>query len=306
MHYIKSLSQYEDSSASAVTFGKFDGLHMGHQKLVGLVSELGKKERVNSIVCEFDMRPLWKSRGLFVEQLMTGQERYQRVDEKVDYLIECPFDEEFRVITAENFIRDVIFQRFHAKYVVVGIDFRFGKDQGGDIHTLKQYEKEYGYQLIAVEKERYGGHIISSTYIREVLKEGNVPLANTLLGCRFRVGGCVENGKKLGRTLGFPTINLAWPEGKLVPPRGVYVTEVVLGGKRYPSISNIGVKPTVSSENRVTLESYLLDFSGDVYGKSVDVELLEFRRPERKFDTVDEMKTVVDQDIAYAKKYFRM
>ncbi len=304
MRYIKSLPQYEDDAASAVTFGKFDGLHMGHQKLIGMVRQLGKEKKINSILCGFDMRPLWESRGIARSQLMAGDERYRRMDGKIDYLVECPFDEEFCRMEAEDFIRDVVYGRFHAKYVVVGKDFHFGRDRGGDVRTLRQHEKQYGYQLIAIEKERYGGHIISSTYIREVLGQGNVPLANTLLGYRFQVSGCVSGGRRLGRRLGFPTVNLAWPEGKFVPPYGVYVTETVFGGRHYPSISNIGVKPTVSADGPVAVESYLLGFAGELYGENVGVELLEFRRPEKKFGSVGEMKAAVELDIAYAKEFF--
>ncbi|MGN1166269.1 MAG: bifunctional riboflavin kinase/FAD synthetase [Lachnospiraceae bacterium] len=304
MRYVKWLSHYTDSRESAVTFGKFDGLHLGHQKLIQKVQELKREKHVISLVCAFDMRPLWRAKHLHKERLMTGRERIHHLDGEVDYLLECPFTETFRNITAESFIRDVICNRFHAKYVVVGTDFHFGKDQGGDIHMLEEYSKKYGYELVVVEKERYCGHVISSTYIRDVLKKGNLPLTNYLLGYPFEINGRIERGRQLGRTLGFPTMNVAWPEYKLVPPKGVYISEITIDGIKYPGISNIGVRPTVAKDNKVVLESFLFHFSEDAYGKKVKVELLEFTRPEQKFESVEEMKACVDKDILYAKKYF--
>ncbi len=304
MRYVKWLSHYLDRRRSAVTFGKFDGLHLGHQKLIERVLKLKEQENIVGTVCAFDMRPLWKAKGLGMERLMTGKERYHHLDRQMDYLVECPFTEKFRSMTAEEFIRSVICGVFHAKYVVVGTDFHFGRDQGGDVLTLKAYEEEYGYELVVVEKERYNGNIISSTYIRDVLKEGNVRLANYLLGYPFEVNGRVERGRQLGRTLGFPTMNVAWPEYKLIPPKGVYVSEITIDGIKYPGISNVGVKPTVSKEDRVVLESFLFGYGSDAYGRKVKAELLEFRRPEHRFGSIAEMKAQVDKDIAYAKRYF--
>lgn len=305
MHYVKWLSHYPDSRKSAVTFGKFDGLHLGHQKLTRRVLELKKENNdIVGIVCAFDMRPLWKAKQMHMKCLMTGRERYYHLDREMDYLVECPFTEDFRSMTARDFIRDVVCGVFHAKYVVVGTDFRFGRDQGGDVHTLEQYAKEYGYEPVVIEKERYNGNIISSTYIRDVLKEGNVQLTNYLLGYPFEVNGTVEHGRKLGRTLGFPTMNVVWPEHKLVPPKGVYISEVTVDGVKYPGISNVGVKPTVSKDDRVVLESFLFNYGSEAYGRKVRVEFLEFRRPEQKFGSIDEMKACVDKDIAYGKRYF--
>lgn len=304
MHYMNSLADYSDSRKSAVTFGKFDGLHLGHQKLIQKVQELGKENNIVSAVCAFNMRPLWDAKKLHKEVLMTSDERASHLEKHVDYLVECPFTEAFRQIQAEEFIRDIICGLFHAQYVVVGTDFRFGKDQGGDVHVLAQYAEQYGYELIVIEKERYQDKIISSTYIREALKAGDVWLADYLLGYPFEINGKVEHGMRLGRNLGFPTLNVSWPEHKLVPPRGVYISEITIDGKKYPAISNIGVKPTVSKEGKVVLECHLFGYCENAYGKVIKTELLEFRRPEKKFDSVEDMKRSVEQDIDYAKKYF--
>lgn len=304
MQYINRLSEYKDDRESAVTFGKFDGLHRGHQLLVEEVRKLGKQDGIRSIVCAFDMGPLWKRIGKTPQILMTGKERQEHLEGKVDVLAECPFTQEFSQIKAEDFIRDIIKGVFHARYVIVGTDFQFGYEKRGDLGMLRQYAKEYGYQLIVIEKERYENRIISSTYIKEVLRQGDLRLAGMLLGYAYGITGQVEHGKQLGRTLGFPTLNVEWPKDKLVPPRGVYLSDVRIDGQRYHGISNVGVKPTVSKEERVLAESFLFGYDGDAYGKSVSVELLEFCRPERRFDDLEELKACIDRDIAYGKQFF--
>lgn len=304
MQYINWLSHYLDSEDSAVTFGKFDGLHRGHQKLVEKVSELGKTDSIRSIVCSFDMHPFWKSRGVEPQILMTGAEREDHLAGKVDYLVNCPFTENFSQVHAEDFIKNIIKELFHARYVVVGTDFRFGHQKRGDIRMLEEYAKEYGYQLIVIEKERYHDRIISSTFIKEVLKRGDVELASKLLGYHYGISGIVEHGRQLGRTLGFPTFNVTWPWDKILPPRGVYLSNVLVDGRWYHGISNVGVKPTVSDENRVLIESFLFGYAGNAYGKEVSIELLQFCRPEQKFASIEEMKACIDRDIEYGERFF--
>lgn len=296
MQYIKGLNKYTDSGRSAVTFGKFDGLHRGHQELVKTVRELSEKEDVSSVVCAFDMYQK--------NVLMTKEERLLHLENEVDYLVDCAFTREFMEISAEDFIRNIVRDVFHAKYVVVGTDFRFGYGKRGDIHMLAEYEKQYGYELIVIEKKRYHGRIISSTYIKEMLGSGAVADAEKMLGYGYGISGIVEQGRKLGRTLGFPTINILWQEEKLVPPKGVYLCRTYIDGRGYDGIANIGVKPTVSGDGRVRIESFLFGYSADAYGKDVMIELIEYVRPEQKFSGKEELKEKVDRDIAYGRKYF--
>ncbi len=304
MQYIKGLKDYHDDSRTAVTLGKFDGVHRGHEKLVEKVIEYAETAGVKSVVCAFDMLAFSKKHADERCILMTKEEREDRLQGRVDYLVDCPFTREFSQVKAEDFIRDVLVETFHASYVVVGTDFTFGYKKRGDIHMLKEYEKVYGYQLVVIEKERYHDREISSTYVREVLNEGNIPLANTLLGYPYRVMGCVEHGKQLGRTLGFPTLNVAPDHNKLMPPNGVYAVKVKMDGEVYGGIANVGVKPTVTNENRMLVETFLYGYSGNAYGKEVEVDFCEFHRPEQKFHGVDELKACVDKDILYGKEYF--
>lgn len=300
----EKLKKYEIEGQTAITFGKFDGLHEGHMLLVEEVARLAKKEGLQSVVCAFDMRDFWKEKGRNLKVLMTNKERIKHLKGFVDHGVIFPFDWEFSQMKPEDFVKDIVAGLFHAKYVVVGPDFSFGKNKEGNTHMLRKLSGLYGFELIVIEKKRYQNHVISSTYIRESLKEGNVKLVNALLGYPFEISGSVAHGKQLGRTLGFPTINVMWPGVKIVPPKGVYMADVYLDGKRYHSVANIGVKPTVNSDHKVSIEAFLFDYNGNAYGKEVRIELLEFKRPEQKFASIEEMKQQVDQDILYAKKFF--
>lgn len=305
MQYITDLSQYQSDRESAVTFGKFDGLHRGHQKLVGKVRELSEENHVSSIVCAFDMHPLWKEKKIRPQLLMDSHERYEHLEQKVDILLECPFTPKFSHVEAEDFIRDIIHGLFHARYVVVGTDFRFGRNKRGDTEMLAACAGTYGYELFVIEKERYHDRIISSTYIKEVLRRGELATAEKLLGYPYTVTGVVEHGNRIGRTLGFPTVNVVWPEEKAAPPNGVYFSRILVGDLSYAAICNIGVKPTVSRENKKLAESYLLDFNGDLYGKEIRIELLYFRRPEKKFESMEALKACIDQDLRAGEEFFR-
>lgn len=305
MQYITSLSEYHSGRESAVTFGKFDGLHRGHQKLVGKVQELSRNNHISSIVCAFDMHPLWKEKKIQPQLLMDSGERHDHLEQEVDILLECPFTPEFSRVEAEDFIRDIIHGLFHARYVVVGTDFRFGRNKRGDAKMLAVYAEQYGYELFVIEKERYHDRIISSTYIKEVLRKGELATVEKLLGYPYTVKGIVEHGNRLGRTLGFPTVNVIWPEEKVAPPNGVYFSRISVGEHSYPAISNVGVKPTVSRDEKKLAESYLLGFDGDLYGKEIRIELLYFRRPERKFESIEALKTCIDEDLRAGEEFFR-
>ena len=224
----------------------------------------------------------------------------------MDYLVDCPFTDEIRQMRAEDFIRNIIIGTFHAAYVVVGTDFQFGYNKEGDIYMLAQYQERYGYRLIVLEKIRYENHIISSTYTKKILGTGNMDLVGRLLGYSHGICGTVEHGHKLGRTLGFPTMNIAWPKRKIIPPRGVYLCRAYMDGYGYNGIANVGVRPTVSNEEKVWLETFLFDYDADAYGKEVMVELIEFVRPEQKFENKEELKARVDKDIASGRQYFKI
>ncbi|MBO5460760.1 MAG: bifunctional riboflavin kinase/FAD synthetase [Ruminococcus sp.] len=296
MKEILGFEAYQSEKKSAVTLGKFDGLHKGHQKLLEKICGYASEE-ITSIVCAFDM-----SRDV----LMTKEERKEHLDGVVDYLIDCPFTKELREMEAEEFIKKILVDCLHASYIVVGTDFSFGYKKRGTPDMLKEYAEVYGYQVDVIEKEKFEDKIISSTYIKELMQEGNICLTNKLLGYSYQVRGCVEHGNALGRTLGFPTMNVAPQEKKIVPRFGVYVCDVEIDHVLYHGIGNIGVKPTVEKDSKVLVEVFVFDFQGDTYGKTVTVSFREFVRPEMKFQSIEELKKRVDADILYGKRYFSL
>ncbi len=294
MRYMTEIHSYQSEKRSAVTLGKFEGLHRGHQKLISKVKEYASED-VESIVCAFDMGKA---------SLLTAREKKERLESEVDLMIACPFTKELREMEAEDFIRQILAERFRAAYVVVGTDFRFGHEKRGDADMLARYADTYGYHLDVVEKERYRDRVISSTYVREALSEGNAELAKALLGYPYQITGRVEHGKRLGRTLGFPTMNVAPPPEKILPRFGVYACRIRVGEACYPGIGNLGVKPTVAEEAKVLAEAYAFDFAGDAYGKEVTVEFHAFDRPEQRFGSVEELKARVNADIRFGREYF--
>lgn len=294
MRYTTDIRSYQNEKQSAVTLGKFEGLHRGHRKLIDQVRKYASED-VESIVCAFDMGKA---------SLLTAREKRARLENQVDTMIACPFTRELREMEAEEFIRLILAKRFHAAYIVVGTDFRFGHEKRGDVDMLAKYAGTYGYHLDVIEKERYGSRVISSTYVREALSEGNMELANSLLGYRYQISGRVEHGKQLGRTLGFPTMNVPPEPKKILPRFGVYACRVLVDGHGYPGIGNIGVKPTVTEEAKELVEAFAFDFTGDAYGKEVTVEFAAFERPEQKFASVEELKDQVDADIRFGREYF--
>lgn len=186
MKYVKGIEAYQDTRDSAITLGKFDGLHLGHELLVSRVEEHQAQDGVVGIVFAFDMRGLYEKLNKPYPMLLSNEEKAARLNGRVEYFIDCPFDEKIASMEAEDFIEKVLVEKFHAKYIVVGTDFHFGHGKRGDYHLLQEYSKKYGFQVEVMEKKRHEGREISSTYIKELLAEGNKELANKLLGYEYQ------------------------------------------------------------------------------------------------------------------------
>ena len=304
MKYIANTLDFTIEEPTAVTLGKFDGLHRGHELLMRTVLGCKEKYHVASVAFTFDMPPRNRVEEIVANVLTTNEEK-QYIFEKqgIDYLIECPFTQEVMSMEPKAFI-EWIATSLNMKYVVVGDDFRFGYKRSGDYHTLQEYEKEYGYKTIVLDKLKDSNRDISSTYVREKIADGNIRKANELLGYHYFIKSEILHGKKLGRRIGMPTINMILPEHKLLPPNGVYVTEVLVEGKKYMGVTNVGCKPTVSDERIVGVETYIDNFNKDVYGEKIVVSFLEFIRSEMKFGSIDELKEQMESDILVAKKYY--
>lgn len=306
MEYIKQ-SIFTIKEPTVLSFGKFDGLHRGHELLMGYMAEKKREQDgLQAVVFTFDIPPKEQVAGAKARVLTTNQEKVKLFEDAgIDYLIECPFTKEIMCMEPEAFIAQTV-TSLNVKYMVVGTDFRFGHNRRGDYRMLQAFASQYGYEVKVVEKMQEEGRDISSTFVREEIAAGNMEKANWLLGYAFFVEGRVLHGKKLGKpVLGIPTINLLPPEDKLLPPYGVYVTATEHQGKVYPGITNVGCKPTVGGQNPVGVETHLFGVSEDMYGEEVKVKFLSRVREERKFEGLAALKAQMEQDIHYGREYFK-
>ena len=301
MNYVTGNTHFHMEGPCAVSLGKFDGVHRGHQKLLRHVLS-GKDQGLAAVIFTFEKNPTRMLSGLSGQNIVTNEERRRLLEDAgVDYLLECPFVPEISLMEAETFIKEILVEQLHAAFVAVGEDFRFGHQRRGDFRTLEHMGKRYGFQVEVVEKEKSHNRDISSTYVREALHEGNIPLANELLGYRYFVSGEVLHGRQIGRTLGLPTTNLLPPPDKLLPPNGVYLTRTLLDEEEYYGITNIGYKPTVGGETQKGVETFLFGYEGDLYGRFLNVEFLEYERPEQKFKSLEELKARILSDVHWGK-----
>lgn len=305
MEYIHGTDDFQLNKGSAVTLGKFDGIHTGHQKLIEIVRRKADEEKLLAVLFTFDSLPLSICPQKYQHFISTSTERRSLCEAfGIDVEIEYPFTDEFMHMEPEDFICRILLDKLHAKYVVVGTDYRFGKDRAGDAAMLVEAGEELGFTTIIVEKEKYQDKDISSTYIREELKLGHMETVNVLLNRPYNVTGVVSIGKQLGRRLDFPTINIYPTEYKLLPPNGVYATQTTIDGRKYYGVTNLGTKPTVSDAPEISVETYLFDFDRDVYGMRVDVEFIHFIRPEMKFEDVEGLKRQIAVDSDFARNMF--
>lgn len=286
---------------SAVTLGKFDGIHLGHQKLMKKILEK-RSSGLKSVVFTFGEMPgaVLYGRGRTILTKTEREEHLRRMG--IDYMIECPFVPELIHMEPEQFIEDILVKRLRAGFIAVGPDFRFGYERKGDCRLLKKLASVYGYEVEVCEKECFEEKVISSTYVRHMLETGEMEMVEKLLGYPYYVSGTVVHGHAIGRTLGVPTINLLPDEEKMLPPNGVYLTKTVVEGTAYFGITNIGVKPTISGEEAKGVETHLFDFTGDLYGKEVLVEFDAFQRPEKKFASIEALRQQLAEDIRQGKR----
>ena len=306
MKIIENTTEFYIEEATAAAIGKFDGFHRGHQKLLGQLRQQ-QEQGLKSVVFTFVPSPAAFFSRSPVKELSTIAEK-RRIFEKagVDYLIEYPFHQEIADMEPEVFVKEVLAGRLRAKCVVAGEDVSFGKKGAGNYHLLQELASNCGYQVILIEKVSYQDKEVSSTYVREEVRKGNMELAAQLLGTPYHVGGEIIHGRQLGRTIGMPTVNLLTPSEKLLPPKGVYYSYVVLHGReenKLPSITNIGTKPTVDDRCMMGVETYIYNFDQDVYGEELEVYLLKFKRPEMCFDGFDALKRQMAKDLAEGKQY---
>lgn len=289
---------------TVITIGNFDGVHLGHKKLINMVKEISVRENLTSIVFSFNPHPFEvfnKDKDFFY--ILTQEEKTMEIDNLgIDIFLNYPFTFEFSKITFYEFIK-ILKHKLNCRVLIVGDDYCFGKNRRGNVATLIEIGKDFEMDIIKVPNIKLYGDRVSSSEIRKYLTEKNIQKANALLGKHYYISGEVVEGNKLGRTIGFPTANIIPTEEKLLLPDGVYITQTQYKGRIYKSITNIGKNPTVNNSLR-TVETFIFDFNEDLYGEHLKVMFLEWIRDGRKFSGIDELKVQISKDTGIAEKYF--
>lgn len=306
MRVITGTREFQIEEPTAVTIGKFDGRHKGHQKLLREMLCFKERQGLKAAVFTFDMAPAGVMAGRVQTVITTNQERRNKMAKMgIDYLVEFPFDQETAHMQPEEFVSEVLVRQMHARAVVVGTDCSFGYKGKGNAQLLKEMSESCGFEAVIIEKEQDDHRDISSTYVREELDLGNMEKANELLGEPYAIHGVVVHGNHIGGAiLGFPTANIFPPPEKHLPPFGVYVSQVLVDGSLYRGVTNIGKKPTVAGESPVGVETFIMGLEENLYGKEIEVQLLNFERPEQKFASLKELKERIEKDKEYAAAYF--
>lgn len=297
MQIIHGTTEFELPHKSAIAIGKFDGIHLGHRKLIDNILEQ-KNNGCLAVVFTFDPSPEVFFSGKTMKELMTAHEKrtaFERMG--IDVMIEFPLNDETAATQPKRFVAEYLIGKLKASVIVAGTDISFGDKGEGNAELLCEMAPDGGYFTQIIDKVTFQGNEISSTLIRESVSRGDMEFVTALLGTPYSINGTVIYGRKLGRKLGMPTVNLRPANEKLLPPNGVYCSYAWVDGIRYPAISNVGYKPTVSDEPIVGVETYIYDFDKNVYGSEITVELLHFKRAEMKFDSVETLKEQMHKDI---------
>lgn len=303
MEIIANTTDFYLEKETAAAIGKFDGIHIGHRRLLDEILAY-RKEGLAACVFTFEPAPAVLF-GLSDGKELTTREEKRLLFERmgVDILIEFPLTAETAAMSPRRFAAEVLAKQMNVRFLAAGSDLSFGAKGAGNAALLKELGTELGFAVKTIDKVCLENREVSSTYVRSQVEAGNMRAVEQLLGMPYLVEGQVVRGNQIGRTLGFPTVNILPDRSKLLPPNGVYFSQVRYHNKMYSAISNVGCKPTVTDERIMGVESYLYDFDETIYGEEIEVYLSEFRRPERKFDGIEALRRQLEEDIAAGAAY---
>ena len=306
MKVFHSISDFKCKNKTVVTLGTFDGVHLGHQRIINRLLSSTQNNDLESIVLTFLQHP----RSILqvesdIKLLNTNDEKIALLEEKgIDNLIIHTFDRDFSELTGEEFVKSILVDQLNIKKIIMGYDHRFGKNRASDIHDLIYFGKKYHFDVEQISAKEIDEISISSTKIRKAIQDGNLKLANQYLGYHYTFSGKVVSGKQLGRTINFPTANINIPNfQKIIPKNGVYIVEGFWQGKTHQGMMNIGTKPTVDGKN-TTIEVHFFDVNEDLYDLDISISVHEFIRDEVKFNSIDELKTQLEKDKINSLAYF--
>lgn len=302
---INKASDYKLLSNSVVTIGTFDGVHVGHKKIIKRLVNIAKEEQLQAIVLTFFPHPrMVVQKDTNIKMLNTIDEKTKLLESHgIDHLVVKKFTKEFSRLSAQDYVRDVLVNTLHVKHIIIGYDHHFGRNRTANIDDLKAYGEIYDFKVTEISAQDINDVTVSSTKIRNALREGNIKKANTFLGYNFMLTGTIVKGKGLGKQLKFQTANIKIEESyKLIPKRGVYVVKSKIEDEVVFGMMNIGINPTVNGKEQ-TIEVHFFEFSQDIYGLRLEIEILERLRDEQKFDSLNDLKIQLGKDLINSKHF---
>lgn len=306
MKIFDNIASYEAHKAAVVTIGTFDGVHHGHQKILNRVTEIAKEKSLTSVLLTFFPHPrMVLQPDSDLKLINTIEERQQLIATNgIENIVTHPFSLEFARTSAHDYVKNILVDQLKAAVVVIGYDHRFGRNRAASINELEEYGKAFNFKVVQISKKEVEEVTVSSTKIRQAIEAGDMMTTFNYLNRPYSIQGKVEQGKAIGRTINYPTANLKIAEKyKLLPKNGVYITSSLIDGKRAYGMTNIGVNPTVSIRNEKTIETFYLDFSGDLYGRTMQLDFHKRLRDELKFNSMEELKAAMKKDEANTRAY---
>ena len=306
MKVYQGIEDFVSPKHAVVTTGTFDGVHIGHQKIIRRLKEVANNVKGESVVFTFDPHPRKVLQPESeIKMLCTQKEKIHLLDQAgVDHLIVFPFTKEFSRTSSLEFVRDLLVNKIGTDTLVIGYDHHFGRNREGSFEHLLEYGPTYGFNVEEIPALDVDSINVSSTKIRRALNDGDIYTARTYLSYDYSISGTVVKGKQVGRKIGFPTANIAMDnEDKLIPADGAYAVKIELDHVAYNGMLNIGVNPTVELSNKRTIEVHIFDFDEDIYGKEIKITFKERLRKEQKFDDVSALKNQLEIDKVQALKY---
>lgn len=304
MKVIKAIKDIDIEFDTVVTIGNFDGVHKGHQVLIEKTATYAKARGIKSAVFTFLNHPINYFVPEKVKNIFDEKEKERLIEGfGIDYLIDIPFDKAMTQISAEQFIVKILKDKIHAKKIVVGHDFTFARNKEGTVDVLREMGHEYGIEVEIVQPIKINGIRVSSTFIRELISEGRVDEIPQYLGTPYVIEGEIIHGKANGRKMGYPTANISLKDQIINPKNGIYASRVIIDGKKYFGATNVGMNPTVNGKY-LSIETNILDFDEDIYGKRVRIEFLEKIRDEKKFESLDELRKQLDLDTGFVRQKY--
>lgn len=306
LRIFKNFNEYNSEKPLALSLGMFDGVHLGHQSIIKSLNNIAKERNLASAIITFWPHPrLAFSPNENLKLLNTIDEKTKLLEQfEINHLFLKSFDEEFRNLTGEEFVVEILVKQLNVKHLIVGYDHMFGKNKSGNFQLLKEMAPLYDFEVQQMEAVNLHNHHISSTKIRNLLIDGDVFSANQMLGYRYSISGKVVHNKKIGRTIGYPTANIEVETFKLLPKAGAYIVQVLIRDKFYKGMLSIGHNPTVNGEY-LTTEVHILDFDEDIYDEIITINFCEFLHEQIKFESLDLLVERLDEDKFLTQKFFQ-